>query len=52
MTIVGALCALTAPIIGAVLMAVVWKTRRDVRPYGHMLSSVPWDAARTPSATA
>ena len=37
MTIVGGLGTLTGPIIGAVLLVVMWEIMRDVSPYAHML---------------
>ena len=37
MTIVGGLGTLTGPIIGAILLVVVWEIMRDVSPYAHML---------------
>ena len=36
-TIVGGLGTLTAPIIGAILLVVMWEIMRDVSPYAHML---------------
>ena len=37
MTIVGGLGTLTGPIIGAILLVVMWEIMRDVSPYAHML---------------
>ena len=37
MTIVGGLGTLTGPIIGAILLVVLWEFMRDVSPYAHML---------------
>ncbi len=37
MTIVGGLGTLTGPIIGAILLVVMWEVMRDVSPYAHML---------------
>ena len=37
MTIVGGLSTLTGPIIGAILLVVMWEIMRDVSPYAHML---------------
>ncbi len=37
MTIVGGLATLTGPIIGAILLVVMWEIMRDVSPYAHML---------------
>ena len=37
MTVVGGLATLTGPIIGAILLVVMWEVMRDVSPYAHML---------------
>ena len=37
MTIVGGLGTLTGPIIGAILLVVLWEFMRDISPYAHML---------------
>ena len=37
MTIVGGLGTLTGPIIGAILLVIMWEIMRDVSPYAHML---------------
>ena len=37
MTIVGGLGTLAGPIIGAILLVVMWEIMRDVSPYAHML---------------
>ena len=37
MTIVGGLGTLTGPIIGAILLVVMWEIMRDVSSYAHML---------------
>ena len=36
-TIVGGLGTLPGPIIGAILLVVMWEVMRDVSPYAHML---------------
>ena len=37
MTIVGGPATLTGPIIGVILLVVMWEIMRDVSPYAHML---------------
>ncbi len=37
MTIVGGLGTLTGPVIGAILLVVLWEFMRDISPYAHML---------------
>ena len=37
MTMVGGLVTLTGPIIGAILLVVMWEIMRHVSPYAHML---------------
>ena len=37
MTIVGGLGTLTGPVIGALLLVILWEFMRDISPYAHML---------------